>query len=97
MSSPAPSSSYVAYSGSSDFGPSSNRGFAPLPSFDEPLDAPFSDPPTADLPAMPVKKSTEQTQELELGLAGLDIEQTVDIDHLGPSFLPPFLGNKNKA
>lgn len=97
MSSPAPSSSYVAYSGSSDFGPSSNRGFAPLPSFDEPLDAPFSDPPTADLPPMPAKKSTEQTQELELGLAGLDIEQTVDIDHLGPSFLPPFLGNKNKA
>lgn len=66
----------------------------------------FSDPPTADLPPGALENAAarpEQTQELEFSselheLANLhDVESTVDIAHVGPSALPPFLGPKNKA
>lgn len=109
LSAPGSSSpQYAVYSG--EYNPGgplsspSSQNFGPLPSFEEPLDAPFADPQTADLPpgstppssllAHASKPQKEQTQELDFGFGGLDVEQTVDIDHLGPSFLPPFLGTK---
>jgi hypothetical protein len=95
LSSPNPvSPQFVPYSSTTDLGPPSSSSFGPLPSFEDPLDAPFADPGTADLPPMPAKKPSEQTQELAFGFDGFNAEETMDISGVGPSFLPPFLGNK---
>ncbi|MFO0549289.1 MAG: hypothetical protein U0271_12930 [Polyangiaceae bacterium] len=60
----------------------------------------FADPSTADIPAMP---SAEKTTEFGISpdmrqLAQIeDVEQTVDLDSVALSALPPFLGPNKKA